>query len=124
LKWYAEVRQRMLLVTTGEQASPFNARAFLFYKPQGEKVSHLATVRLWEVGMTRLKNGLCAPAVPEDFDTAILQVSKFQLTKSADAAWPRVPVIVPALNEARNLPNVLTRIRGLIDEQELDWITR
>jgi hypothetical protein len=93
LKWHSEIRERMLLVTTGEKASPFSARAFLFDKRPGEKVSNLATVRLWEVGMTRLKNGLCAPAVSEDFDTAILQVSKFQLTKAGLSGAPQLALL-------------------------------
>jgi hypothetical protein len=79
-KFTHEVRQRMLLTTSAAGAKPFSTRAFLFDKPPGRKVSNLSTVRMWEVGMTHLKDGLCTPAVPEDFDSGILQVSKFQLT--------------------------------------------
>jgi glycosyltransferase involved in cell wall biosynthesis len=34
----------------------------------------------------------------------------------ADAAWPRVSVVIPALNEARNLPHVLAAIPDAIHE--------
>jgi hypothetical protein len=93
VKRITEVRERKLLTTTGEQAAPFSVRAFCFDKPPGRKVANLATVRMWEVGMTRLKDGLCAPAVPGDFDTAILQVSKFQLSQIGLHAAPQLALL-------------------------------
>jgi glycosyltransferase involved in cell wall biosynthesis len=35
---------------------------------------------------------------------------------SIDVPWPRVSVVIPALNEARNLPHVLTRIPPTVHE--------
>ena len=88
-----EIRRRSLLCVTGENAAPFSARVSLLDRPPGRQVPNLAGIRLWEVGMTWLKKGLCTPAVPEDFDTAILQVSKFQITQRGLAGGPQLALL-------------------------------
>jgi hypothetical protein len=93
LKRITEVRERMLVTTTGEQAAPFSVRAILIDRPPDRKVPNLAAIGMWTAGMTRLKNGLCAPAVPEDFDSAILQVSKFQLSQLGVHGAPQLALL-------------------------------
>jgi len=36
--------------------------------------------------------------------------------RSAAAPWPTVSVVIPARNESQNLPHVLTRLPGIVDE--------
>lgn len=92
-KFVHEIRRRMLLTTSGTNAQPFSTRAFLLDKPPARKIANLATVRMWEVGMTHLKDGLCVPVVPADFDSAILQVSKFQLTGKGLPGAPQLALL-------------------------------
>lgn len=87
-----EIRQRMILVSTGDKARPFSARAFLFDKPPGP-VTDLAALRLWEVSMSRLKDGLCTPAIPADFDSAMLQMSRFRLTQRGLRGAPQLALV-------------------------------
>lgn len=87
-----EIRQRMMFVSTGDKAQPFSARAFLFDKPSGP-VKDIAALRLWEVAMSHLKDGLCTPAVPEDFDTATLQVSRFRLAQQGLAGAQQLALL-------------------------------
>jgi hypothetical protein len=93
LRRITEVRERMLLTVTGQDAAPFSVRALLIDKPPGRKAEHLAAIRMWELGMTRLKDGLCGPAIPDDFDSAILQVSKFQISKLGLAGAPQLALL-------------------------------
>ena len=46
---------------------------------------------LWEVGITHLKDGPCTPAVPEDYDAAILRTSIPKYSPTGLTGAPRSP---------------------------------
>ena len=43
--------------------------------------------------MTNLKDGLCSPAVPQDYDTAILQISMFRMSENGVAGAPQLALL-------------------------------
>jgi hypothetical protein len=78
---YREVRHRVVYTVVGDNAKPFSARAACIDKlpdVPGEGIVYES----WQLAMTRLKEGLCTPAVPADFLTAILECRMMRLTES------------------------------------------
>lgn len=88
-----EIRERQTISYSGDPAKPFTARARLLDRPRGATTPSDASAILWEVGMTHLKDGLCTPAVPEDYDSAILQISTFRLTQSGVTGAPQLALL-------------------------------
>lgn len=85
-----ETRQRKLLSMIGENAKPFTVRVRLHDRVAGENGPvHLAETH-WDVGITQLKKGLCAPAVPEDYDAAILQTSVLRYSSTGITGAPQL----------------------------------
>jgi hypothetical protein len=83
-----EMRQRSVIVGGGDKAKPFTARATLIDRAPGTDLTGAETI--WQLGMTHLKDGLCVPAVPADYDTAILQTSTFRLTNAGMSGAPQL----------------------------------
>jgi hypothetical protein len=88
-----EIRERTSISYSGESAEPFSARARLSEHAKGSSPPGDAGATLWEVGLTHLKDGLCAPAVPEDWDSAILQTSTFRLMQYGLQGAPQLALI-------------------------------
>jgi hypothetical protein len=88
-----EIRERMSVSYSGDRAKPFTARARLLDRPRGAAAPSDASATLWEVGLTHLKDGLLTPAVPEDWDSAILQTSTFRLMQSGLTGAPQLALL-------------------------------
>jgi hypothetical protein len=87
-----EIRERTVMVVSGDGAKPFSAKDTLMDRPTGTAtVTGAATI--WQLGMSHLKDGLCAPAVPEDYDSAILQTSTFRLTNAGMSGAPQLALV-------------------------------
>jgi glycosyltransferase involved in cell wall biosynthesis len=52
----------------------------------------------------------------DDGSYAPLRTPRSDRSQAVEASWPRVSVVIPALNEARNLPHVLSRMPPGIHE--------
>lgn len=48
--------------------------------------------------------------------TTLVRDAKYATTRSGELGRPSVTAVIPALNEARNLPHVLPKLEGLVDE--------
>lgn len=88
-----DIRDRRPNAVTGDGATPFTVQARLFDRPRGSTAPVDASAVLWEVGMTHLKDGLCTPAVPADFDSAILQMSRFRLSHEGLTGAPQLALL-------------------------------
>jgi len=93
LKTTHEKRDRTLISQSGDAAKPFTYRIYLIDLPRDRQLTSATVGRLWEVGMTWLKDGLCTPAVPADYDTAMLQVNKFRLSKGSLEGAPQLALL-------------------------------
>jgi hypothetical protein len=86
-----ELRHRIAYTATGEPAKPFTVRASLIDKlpdsPAGVEDTH------WHLGMTSLKDGLCQPAVPAGFDSALLECSLLRLTQRGQAGASQLALL-------------------------------
>ena len=45
------------------------------------------------MALNHLKDGLCTPAVPEDYDSAMLQVNRFRLSKGNLEGAPQLALL-------------------------------
>lgn len=77
----AETRVRKLISVSGEASRPYAARVRLTDVPPGmaDAVTSLGC-RRWEAGLYILKKGTAAPAIPDDLDVALLEVSMYRLS--------------------------------------------
>ena len=73
--------ERRLLAQVGDKAEPFTARICHFRRMRDATEPSPRTAFLWELGLSELKDGLCAPAVPADWTCALLQVTLFRLRR-------------------------------------------
>ncbi len=105
----AESRERKATAVAGESAKPFTSRAWLADVNRESPGPGDAASNLWMLGMTHLKDGLCTPAVPDDYDSAILQVIRFRLNKDGLSGAPQL-----ALVRHRWAEGVLAASRGAI----------
>lgn len=85
-----ETRERRLLALSGESAKPFSVRIRLYDRARGLTGPVGVDETLWEVGITHLKDGLCTPAVPEDYDTAILHTSVLKYSPTGLTGAPQL----------------------------------
>jgi hypothetical protein len=88
-----EIREREMATSSGESAKPFTSRAWLADVNREGDGPRDAASNLWMLGMTHLKDGLCAPAVPDDYDSAILQVIRFRLNKDGLSGAPQLALV-------------------------------
>jgi hypothetical protein len=91
-----QVRQRDPATNGAGVDRRYGKAVFCARFPSGQAtgpVKKMSAVRFWEVGMTHLKDGLCTPAIPADFDSAMLQVSKFRLTKKGLFGAPQLALL-------------------------------
>jgi hypothetical protein len=86
-------RERQVLAHSGKQSQPFTARACLLHRMRDETGASPRTAYLWEVGLTHLKDGLCTPAVPADWDCALLQVTMYRLSGTGLAGAPQLALL-------------------------------
>jgi hypothetical protein len=87
-----ELRHRVVYTTSGDGAKGFSTLAGCVDKPVDEPASGVADTH-WRLGLTRLKDGLCQPAVPPDFDSAILECSLMRLAQTGQAAAPQMALL-------------------------------
>lgn len=85
-----EVWERRLSSRSGQDAEPFSVRIRLADRAPARSGPITLGESLWEVGITCLKDGLCTPAVPEDYDTAILQTSILKYSPSGLSGAPQL----------------------------------
>ena len=86
-----ETRERKMTTSNAEARKPFTSRVWLAdVSPDGKRD---AASNLWMLGMTHLKDGLCAPAVPDDYDSAILQVVRFRMNKDGLTGAPQLALV-------------------------------
>ena len=71
----SQIRERRLVSLSGDSGKPFSVKVRCYDRPRGQSGPIELSETLWEVGIVNLKDGLCLPAVPEDYDSAILQTS-------------------------------------------------
>lgn len=87
-----ELRHRVVYTMSGDQAMGFSTLAGCVDKPVDEPASG-ATDTHWRLGLTRLKDGLCQPAVPPDFDSALLECSLLRLGQFGQAGAPQMALL-------------------------------
>lgn len=92
-KFVHEQRDRTLVWQSSDETKTFNSRIYLIDLPRERTLNHLGPCVLWEVGLSHLRSGLCQPAVPEVFDSAILQISKFRLSNGTIAGAPQLALL-------------------------------
>lgn len=88
-----EKRERRIISRGSSEGSAFSERLFLIDVPQDRKLANTFSGQLWEVGLTVLRNGLCTPAVPDDYTTALLQVNGFRLSKGTLEGAPQLALL-------------------------------
>lgn len=87
-----EVRQRRTVAVTGEDAKPYGAQIRLLDRSPDLKYQG-PDEGLWEVSLTNWRDGLCAPAIPADFDTAILEVSLLRIYAGRQPGAPQLALL-------------------------------
>jgi hypothetical protein len=87
-----ELRHRVVYAVSGDQAMGFSTFAGCVDKPVDEPASGVADTH-WRLGLTRLKDGLCQPAVPPDFDSALLECSLMRLGENGQAGAPQMALL-------------------------------
>jgi hypothetical protein len=87
-----EVRERRMATGSGDAAKPFTSCASLADRNREGGPGDAAS-NLWMLGITNVKDGLCAPAVPDDYDTGILQVIRFRLNKDGLTGAPQLALV-------------------------------
>lgn len=87
-----EFRERKLAYIGGQNAKPFSAKVCLYDRASGEGRDTLSVAETqWQVGISVYsKDGLCAPAVPPGYQTAILQTSIFKLEAGKVSGAPQL----------------------------------
>lgn len=85
-----EIWERKLTAMSGENAAPFAFRIRLYDRARGQSGVIGLNETLWDVGINHLKDGLCTPAVPEDYDTALLQTTVLRYSASGVQGAPQL----------------------------------
>lgn len=85
-----ETRDRAVLAMTGEDANPFTYRFRLYDRVHGQTGAVTLSETLWEIGITELNDGLCTPAVPADYKSAILQTSVLKYAPTGLTGAPQL----------------------------------
>ncbi len=81
LKREAETRVRTLACITGDAAGPYAARVRLVdVPPRMTAAAAPLACRRWEAGLYVLKKGTATPAIPDDLDLAVLEISMYRLS--------------------------------------------
>ena len=83
------IRERVL--THFSDPKPFTKHLVLFDRAPGATAT-LAT-RHWEVGMVHLKDGLLTPAVPADYDSAVLTTSMICYSSNGLTGGPQLALL-------------------------------
>jgi hypothetical protein len=89
---FREVKHRVVFTVLGDNAKPFSARTTCLDKPIDAPGGGLG-YQYWDLVMTNLKRGLCAPAVPADFQAAILECRLMRLTATGQAAAAQMALV-------------------------------
>jgi hypothetical protein len=80
-----EIRDRKVIGFLSADTKPYVAKARLVDAIPGVAIPSDDSLTLWEVGISTLKDGLCTPAVPSDYDTGLLEVTMMRLTQNGQA---------------------------------------
>jgi hypothetical protein len=88
-----EVWARRTVSVLNTEARPYVARIRLMDAPENAALPADDGPLLWEVGVINLKDGLCTPAIPADYDTAILEVTLMRVTKNGQPGAPQLALL-------------------------------
>lgn len=91
IRTLSETRDRRATTAMADDESPFTSFVSLAdIRPDGTRD---ASAALWTLGLTHLKPGLCVPAVPDEYDTAILNVVRFRLNVEGLSGAPQLALV-------------------------------
>jgi hypothetical protein len=89
-KKVSEVRIRKVVGFLAADTEPYVAKGRLVDAIPGVGIPSDDSLTLWEVGISNINDGLCAPAVPADYDTGLLEVTMMRLTHDGQAGAPQL----------------------------------
>ena len=80
LRRETESRRRTLTCVIGGPSRPYSVRVRLVDVPPGSTAAAASLAcRQWEVGLRLMKTGTAIPAIPDDLDVGLLELSMYQL---------------------------------------------
>lgn len=85
--------ERRVVAYSTEEARPYHVRARLIDRIRDDQQPAKGSGILWEVGMLVARKGLCGPAVPDEFDCALLQVTILQVTAEGVPGSPQLALL-------------------------------
>jgi hypothetical protein len=80
------------LCLVGDKAKPFTALCALVDKGSDTPARGIIDT-YWQMGLTHLKDGLCLPAVPPDYDTSILQCCLLRIREIGQGGAPQMALV-------------------------------
>jgi len=106
-----------------ELAKPYNRRARLVVRNEGEAADIAAHRWWWEVALVVLKDGTAMPAIGQDRVTALLEVTRFTiLSGTMRGAW-QLALLRHLWSESLRSQDADIQILGGQRDWKMNWIT-